>query len=894
MTSQLTRFNKAFPGVLGIGSLVNRLDSSQEQPLPYSKKAQLFADIAAHFDPLDLGYIYQRAVEGAREILQADRVVVYTFDANLNGKIAAESVVPGYTVAINDQITDTCLQESKGGLYNNGRVCIVNDVTKANWSDCHLQMLARYQIKASLTVPIFKKEKLVGLLIAHQCSQTRVWLAKDLDFFVQLASQITLGFDSGHFLVQKTKAGLANSFSQVALRLRESLEPEQVLNRAVSELRQVLKADRVLICRLSPSHQKATVIAESFCSCWHSMSGLQLSVPQTEENYIKGFAKGYVRPISNLLQGKVLQDTSKTISEQYQVQSSLVAPIHTGKQLFGLIIVQQCSLIRNWQPPTIDLFRDLAVQVGLAFEQANLLKTVEIERQRTKVLADFTSAIRKHSHPQDVLGSSLEEIRNVLEVDRLLIYHFKDNEKSGAITTQSVATDYSEAHEFVFNQLFSFENLDVYKSGRVRLIFNVYQAGLKSSQLKLLENLQIRARMIAPIMQGEQLVGLLCAHQCSGSRYWQESELNLLKSLANQIGFALEQTKLIEQVKIASHQKNQQNEWLQKQFNNLIKDIERIAEGDLTVRAQVQDGDIDILALFFNMVTESLQRIVMEVKQSTTEVNSSLQENEEAIRQLASASFKQSQEVTLTLDSVEQMSHALKQVVDSAHHAAIVTRNATATAETGGLMMERTVAKISNLQTTVTQTANKVELLGKSSQQISQVVSFINQMALQTNLLALNAGIEAARAGKQGQGFAMVAKQIGELADRSAGATQEIEQILKNIQRETEQVVKVMKQGTREVAEGTELVKETKQNLGQILEISNQIGQLVASISQATLSQSETSEVVTGLMKEIAKLSQDTSYSSEQISQSLQKTVGIADQLQASVGLFKVNEVEGE
>ncbi|MGB7444486.1 MAG: GAF domain-containing protein [Coleofasciculaceae cyanobacterium] len=891
MTSQLTRFNQAFPGVLGINSLANRLNSSQEQSSPYSKKAQLFADIASRLDPLDLNYIYKKAVEGSREILQADRVVIYSFDANLNGTITAESVVFGYRAAIHDQITDTCLQESKGGLYNNGRVCIINDVTKVNWSDCHLQMLAKYQVKASMTIPIFKNEQLVGLLIAHQCSQTRVWQAKDIDFFVQLAAQITLAFDSGSFLIQRTKAGLASSFSQVALRLRESLEPEQVLNTAVSELRQVLKADRVLICRLSLSYQEATVVAESVGSLWSSMSGLQLSVPQTEEHYINGFAKGYVRPISNLLQGQVLKNTKNTVSEQYQVQSSLVAPIYTGKQLFGLIIVQQCSLTRNWQPPTIDLFRELAVQVGLAFEQANLLKTVETERQRIKLLADFTSTIRRYSNPQDILRSSVGEIRQTLETDRLLIYHFPDSGKSGEITAQSVANGCSEAQEASFNKLLNFDNLEVYKTGRVRLMFDIYQAGLKSSQLKLLKNLQIRASMVAPIMQGEQLVGLLCAHQCSSSRYWQESEFNLLKSLADQIGFALEQTELIEQVKLASCQKNQQNQWLQEQFNNLIKDVERIAEGDLTVRAQAQDLNIDILALFFNMVTESLQRIVIQVKKSTSEVNSSLQENEEAISQLASNAFKQSQETTLTLDSVEQMSQSLKQVVHSAHHAAVVARTATTTAETGSLAMDRTVAKIANLQTTVTETASKVELLGQSSQQISQVVSFINQIALQTNLLALNAGIEAARAGKQGQGFAVVAKQISELADRSAGATKEIEQILKNIQRETEQVVKAMKRGTSEVAEGTRLVEETKQSLGKILEVSHQIDQLVASISQATLSQSETSEVVTELIKEIAKVSQDTSHSSEQISTSLQKTVEIAEQLQASVGLFKVNEV---
>ena len=179
--------------------------------------------------------------------------------------------------------------------------------------------------------------------------------------------------------------------------------------------------------------------------------------------------------------------------------------------------------------------------------------------------------------------------------------------------------------------------------------------------------------------------------------------------------------------------------------------------------------------------------------------------------------------------------------------------------------------------------------LGESTQQISRVVSLINQIAMQTNLLAINAGIEAARAGEEGQGFAVVAEEVGELAARSAAATKEIEQIVENIQRETSDVVRAMEVGTTQVVEGTRIVEDAKLSLNQILDVSVQIDSLVQSISNATASQVETSQTVSDLMKAIAKVSQRTSDSSRQVSESLQQTVEISQHLQATVGTFKIN-----
>jgi methyl-accepting chemotaxis protein len=280
------------------------------------------------------------------------------------------------------------------------------------------------------------------------------------------------------------------------------------------------------------------------------------------------------------------------------------------------------------------------------------------------------------------------------------------------------------------------------------------------------------------------------------------------------------------------------------------------------------------------------------VKKAAGQVNISVDENAGAIRELADEALKQAQEINRTLDSVEQMTLSIQAVAGSANQAAEVARTAFTTAEAGGLAMDRTVESIVDLRDTVTEAATQVKLLGASTQQISKVVSLINQIALQTNVLAINASIEASRAGEAGRGFTVVAEEIGQLASKSAAATKEIEQIVESIQLETNKVVRSMELGNNQVIEGANFVEDSKLSLGRILEESHQIYQLVQSISSATVSQAQTAQAVTNLMKEIATASEGTSEYSRQISNSLERTVEVAQQLQVSVGTFKVGEKE--
>ncbi len=529
-----------------------------------------------------------------------------------------------------------------------------------------------------------------------------------------------------------------------------------------------------------------------------------------------------------------------------------------------------------------------------------LIKEQEQDAERAKLLADMTLKIRRNLKTEDIYKTGVREVRQALKTDRVIIYNLNQDTWDGIVVAESVAGSWPKMLGVeIDDPCFEERHIETYKDGRVRAIANIYQEpSLDNADcyIKMLEQFAVKGNLIAPIITQEQLRGLLIAHHCDSPRIWQQPEIDLFKQIAIQIGYALEQAKLLEQVEQAksnaeqdSHEERRQKQALQMQLLELLTDVEGAARGDLTVRADVTSGEIGTVADFFNSIVESLRDIVTQVKLAATQVNAAIGTNEGAIRQLTEEALLQAAEITRTLDAVDRMTYSIQAVAESAQQASAIANHAAHTATKSGQAMDLTVKNILSLRETIGETAKKVKRLGESSQQISRVVSLINQIAMQTNLLAINAGIEAARAGEEGEGFVVVAEEVGELAARSAAATKEIEQIVENIQRETSEVVQAMEVGTTQVVEGTRIVEEAKNSLNEILEVSRQIDYLVYSISAATTSQVETSQAVSHLMKDIAEVSQRTSDYSHQVSESLQQTVEISQQLQHTVGTFKVS-----
>ncbi|MFQ3615061.1 MAG: methyl-accepting chemotaxis protein, partial [Cyanobacteriota bacterium] len=365
-------------------------------------------------------------------------------------------------------------------------------------------------------------------------------------------------------------------------------------------------------------------------------------------------------------------------------------------------------------------------------------------------------------------------------------------------------------------------------------------------------------------------------------------ELGRLANSFNQMVGAIEAN--FTELNQRATEQGQAKEDLQRQVIRLLDDVEGAARGDLTVRAEVTADVLGAVADSFNLTIRSLRDIVSQVKRAAASVNDAAFQNEDFARSLSADALRQAEDISTSLNSIQVMTDSIQEVASNAREAASVTAQATEAASRGGEAVDRTVSGILEIRETVAETTRKVKRLAESSQEISKIVALISQIASRTNLLALNASIEAARAGESGRGFAIVADEVRQLADRAAKASKEIEQIVLQIQSETGNVMTAMEEGTQLVIEGTRRAEQAKNSLDEIIGVSRQIDVLVRAISQATVQQTETSRSVAQVMQSVELTANETSKESQKVAASLQQLVSIARELQTSVGRFRVGD----
>ncbi|GAA6616041.1 methyl-accepting chemotaxis protein [Scytonema sp. NUACC26] len=341
-----------------------------------------------------------------------------------------------------------------------------------------------------------------------------------------------------------------------------------------------------------------------------------------------------------------------------------------------------------------------------------------------------------------------------------------------------------------------------------------------------------------------------------------------------------------------AQEQEEAKENLQRQVIRLLDDVEGAARGDLTVQAEVTADVLGAVADAFNLTIQNLRDIVQQVKVAAREVTRGATNSETFARALSSDALRQAEELAVTLNSVQVMTDSIHRVAEAAREAEIVARDASQIALKGGDAVENTVAGILEIRETVAETTRKVKRLAESSQEISKIVALISQIASRTNLLALNASIEAARAGEAGRGFAIVADEVRQLADRSAKSLKEIEEIVRQIQSETGSVMTAMEEGTQQVIKGTQLAEEAKRSLENIIQVAKRIDSLVRGITADTVEQTETSRAVAQVMQSVELTAQETSQEAQRVSGALQNLVGVSRDLIASVERFRVETSE--
>ena len=320
-----------------------------------------------------------------------------------------------------------------------------------------------------------------------------------------------------------------------------------------------------------------------------------------------------------------------------------------------------------------------------------------------------------------------------------------------------------------------------------------------------------------------------------------------------------------------------------------------IASGDLTgtdilISSNDELGD---LASAINKMQANLRETIVSVSTSAERIATAGEEISASATQQAQGAETQKDQTHQVATAMQEMSSTVQQVSENSNKAAEASRKAADTARQGGAIVDDTLVKMRAIADSVGQTARKVQELGKSSDQIGQIIGVIDDIADQTNLLALNAAIEAARAGEQGRGFAVVADEVRKLAERTSKATKEITQMIQSIQTETKSAVEAMQAGTKQVEQGVESTTLAGSSLHDIIQMSVNVGDMVMQIATAATEQASATEEINSNIEQIAKITQETAVGANQSAKAVHELSSLATELQSLVSHFNVGNRNG-
>jgi twitching motility protein PilJ len=320
----------------------------------------------------------------------------------------------------------------------------------------------------------------------------------------------------------------------------------------------------------------------------------------------------------------------------------------------------------------------------------------------------------------------------------------------------------------------------------------------------------------------------------------------------------------------------------------LLNEMGDLADGDLTIRAQVTEDITGAIADSMNYTIDELRTLVAGVNNAAIQVTQKTAQAQSISAELLGAAERQSKEIEETTAQVLQVSRSIADVSSTAEEGARVAQRSLAAADKGRAAVQNSISGMNDIREQIQETSKRIKRLGESSQEIGEIVELISDITEQTNVLALNAAIQAASAGEAGRGFSVVAEEVQRLAERSGEATKQIGAIVKTIQADTQDAVAAMEKSTTGVVEGAKLSDAAGQALSEIDFVTKNLAQLIEQISKATQTQANATNKVAQNMQDILEITRQTTRGTQQAAGSIRDLAAVAQELKSSVSGFKL------
>ena len=793
--------------------------------------------------------ILKASVKEVRRILECDRVVVYSLNQDFRyGTVIAESVAPGWTKAVDKKIDDPCFEPTYREKYLNGRVRAWNNIYESGMTKCYIEQLEELEVKANLVAPILNEGKLFGLLVAHQCSEFRDWQQPEIRWVAQIATQVGFALDNAKLLADakqlqhqlKNEVELTKYFTDAVRYIRESLQQEDILEISVEEVRRVLNCDRVLIYSLN-SDNHGIIVAESVAPGWTRAQGRVIEDPCFEAKYLEKYRNGRVRTWDNIYQAGMTKCHIEQL-EALEVKANLVTPVVNEGKLFGLLVAQQCSDFRNWQQPEIRWVTQIATQVGFALDNAKLLveakhlkQQVQDESQWTEYFTDAIQHIRESLKTEDILKTSVKEVRRVLNSDRVVIYSMNSN-NYGMIVAESVAPGWTRAKGRVIKDpCFEAKYLEKYRNGRVRAWSNIYESGMSKCYIDQLEELEVKANLVTPVVNEGKLFGLLVAHQCSDTRQWQQSEIRWVAQIATQVGFALDNAKLLEQLQESNQTTNQVSHQQHEQ-------------------------------------TETLKTQVVEI----------LADKVDAYQTLSQEAMRQSETTINVLHQIQKVADSFNGIASNVQQVKFQEQQNDLAIQSTQESLDRAVSSISNIQRTVQNVAVGFDNINHSAQKLIETVNAIKDLSKQLvqQSMSISRAINRSQIEQSSQSSIIDSSDaIFDLMQQLFEATAKVEPLFANIKVEVREKTMALDSGTQQLITGVGEFQGVSQKLERVVTLNKKMNALIENISNSVENQTQSSTFIKDSVQEVASIAERISVQSMTITQSFNQLIVLVEKI---------------
>ncbi|MGL5135368.1 MAG: GAF domain-containing protein [Planktothrix sp.] len=562
--------NGQVTGVMGVCRDVTHLRQLQDTSNPVLIQAQLQSQryqcltkiIKKINQCLQLDALLQTTTLQLQQYLEVDRVGIlqcYGNAASIRGKYRAETVLPEFKSLLNFEITT---EELLGfnPAEKNQQALIVSDIYYSGFNPLMFQWMRDYQIRAYLRMPLYKKQQLWGFLWVYN-HQRRDWKPDEIEFVREIAKYLETAIEQrelGQAISQELEQ--RKTLTRVISRIRETLNLDQLFQATVTEVRQLLNADRVGVFYFNPNlgYGEGEFISEDVVAGFGSALAQKVEDHCFSDQFYNLYEQGKINAIPDIYEAN-LQECHRQILAEFQIRANLVVPLLKGQKLWGLLCIHQCKYPRYWQQSEIEFVSQIAQNLEVALQQIDYMEQVQ---EQAKKVAQLTER-QKSSEQQELLYQVIEKIRNSLDIstifnttaaevraflnaDRVVVYRFS-SDWSGYFVAESVTEGWNSLFDTVpmIEDSYLQETLGGrYRENQTYAVDDIYTAGHNPCHIQLLEQLQARSYVIVPILQGQSLWGLLAAYQNSYPRHWEDQEIKLLAQIGTQFGVALLQAEL--------------------------------------------------------------------------------------------------------------------------------------------------------------------------------------------------------------------------------------------------------------------------------------------------------------------------------------------------------------